>query len=107
MTHYSKKPKRIKYVKVYGFMSFERILSDKYGKTLLHITNKTGPDTAKFASKRVVQKTAEATGELIGNIIVEKTPKPKSVPDENSKNVEEKAIPSGKRKKLNEIRQVL
>ena len=43
----------------------------------------------------------------MGNIIVEKTPKPKSVPDENSKNVEEKAIPSGKRKKLNEIRQVL
>ena len=70
-------------------------------------TTKTGLDAAKTNSKKEVYKTAEATGELIGNIIVEKTPKPKSVPDENSKNVEEKAIPSGKRKKLNEIRQVL
>ena len=28
---------------------------------------KTGRDTAKTASKRIVQKTAEATGDLIGN----------------------------------------
>ena len=28
---------------------------------------KTGMDAAKTASKRVVQKTAEATGDLIGN----------------------------------------
>ena len=28
---------------------------------------KTGIDAAKIASKRVVQKTAEATGDLIGN----------------------------------------
>ena len=29
-------------------------------------------DTAKIASKRVVQKTAEATGDLIGNKIADK-----------------------------------
>ena len=97
MTHYSKKPKRIKYVKIYGFMSFERILSDKYGKTLLHITNKTGPDTAKFASKRVVQKTAEATGELIGNKIADKIVKSLPEVDANSRNVEEIAILPEKR----------
>ena len=34
---------------------------------------KTGIDAAKTASKRVVQKTAEATGYLIGSKIVDKT----------------------------------
>ena len=33
---------------------------------------KAGIDAAKTASKRVVQKTAEATGDLIGNKIAEK-----------------------------------
>ena len=33
---------------------------------------KTGIDAAKTASKRVVQKTAEATGDLIGNKIADK-----------------------------------
>ena len=33
---------------------------------------KTGIDAAKTASKRVVQKTAEAAGDLIGNKISEK-----------------------------------
>ena len=33
---------------------------------------KTGIDTAKIASKRVVQKTAEATRDLIGNKIANK-----------------------------------
>ena len=33
---------------------------------------KTGMDAAKITSKRVVQKTAEATGDLIGNKIADK-----------------------------------
>ena len=33
---------------------------------------KTGMDVAKAASKRVVQKTAEGTGDLIGNKIADK-----------------------------------
>ena len=33
---------------------------------------KTGIDAAKTASKRVVQKTAETTGDLIGNKIADK-----------------------------------
>ena len=33
---------------------------------------KTGIDAAKTTSKRVVQKTAEATGDLIGNKIADK-----------------------------------
>ena len=35
-------------------------------------TTKTGIDAAKTASKRAVQKTAAATGDLIGNKIVDK-----------------------------------
>ena len=33
---------------------------------------KTGIDAAKIASKRVIQKTAEAAGDLIGNKIADK-----------------------------------
>ena len=48
-------------------MSFAKLFGDKYGKKLIDTATKTGMDAAKFASKRVVQKTAEATGDLIGN----------------------------------------
>ena len=40
-------------------------------KKLMHTTVKTGIDATKTASKRVIQKTAEATGDLIGNKIVD------------------------------------
>ena len=36
-------------------------------------STKTGIDAAKTASKRVAQKTAEATGYLIGNKIADKS----------------------------------
>ena len=38
----------------------------------LETATKTGIDAAKTASKRVVQKTAEGTGDLIGNKIADK-----------------------------------
>ena len=49
-----------------------RNCGDKYGKKLMDTATKTGIDPAKTASKRVVQKTAVATGCLIGNKIVDK-----------------------------------
>ena len=52
-------------------MSFARKFDDKYGKKLMDTTSKTGIDAAKTASKRVVQMTAEATGDLIGNKIAD------------------------------------
>ena len=64
---YSTEPKFRKYVKRYGFLSFARKVGDKYGKNLIDTATKTGIDGAKTASKRLVQKTAEATGDLIGN----------------------------------------
>ena len=48
-------------------MSFARKLCDKYGKNLINTATKTGIDSEKTASKRVVQKTVEAIGYLIGN----------------------------------------
>ena len=47
-------------------MLFARKFRDKYGKKLMDTATKTATiaemDTAKTASKRVAQKTAEATG---------------------------------------------
>ena len=53
-------------------MSFARKFADKYGKKLIDTATKTGIDEAKTASKRVVQQTSEATGDLIGNEIADK-----------------------------------
>ena len=64
---YSLEPKYRNYVKGYGFLSFARKFGDTYVKKLMNTATKTGIDAAKTASKRVVQKTAEATGDLIGN----------------------------------------
>ena len=57
------------YVKGYGFLSFAKnigkSLSNKYGQKLLD-------GAIKTASKRAIQKTAEATVDLIGNKIADK-----------------------------------
>ena len=44
----------------------------QYGKQLMDTAIKTGIDAAKTASKRIVQETAKATGDLIGNKIADK-----------------------------------
>ena len=62
---YSTEPQFRKYVKGYDFLSFARNLGDKYSKKLMDTATKTGIDAAKTASERIVQKTAEATGDLI------------------------------------------
>ena len=64
---YSTEPRFRKYVKGYGFFSFAKNFGNKYGKKLMGTATKTGMDAAKIAYKRVVQKTAEATCDLIGN----------------------------------------
>ena len=68
---YSTQPKYRKYVEGYGFLSFAKKFGDKYGKKLMDTATKTGIDAAKTISKRVVQKTAEATGDLIKNKIAD------------------------------------
>ena len=73
-------------------------------------------DALKTTPKKLVHKAAEATGEFIGNKIVDavaksydnKIVKPKRVIDENPRNAEEIIIPPEKREEvLNELKQVL
>ena len=72
MMRYSTEIRFRKYVKGYGFLSFAKNFGNKNGKKLMDTATKTGMDAAKIASKRVVQKTAEATGDLIGNKVAAK-----------------------------------
>ena len=69
---YSTEPKFRKYVKGYSFFTFARNFGDKHGKKLMDSATKTEIDAAKTTSKRAFQKTAEATGDLIGTKIVDK-----------------------------------
>ena len=69
---YSLEPRDRIYVKGYGFMSFARSMSYKYGKKLVNTAKKSATDALKTASKRAIQKTAEATGDLVGNKIADK-----------------------------------
>ena len=85
---HSLEPEYRKYVKGYGFL---RNFGDKYGKKLMNTaikagtnfnskygkkltdtTMKTGKDFATIAGKKIVHKSAEATGDLIGNKIADK-----------------------------------
>ena len=71
------------YVKGYGFLSFAKnigthvtmfakSMSNKYSQNLLDSAKKSTADAIKTASKRAVQKTAEATGDSIGIKIADK-----------------------------------
>ena len=69
---YSIEPRDRVYVKGSGFMSFARSMSNKYGKKLVDTAKKSATDAIKTASKRAIQETAEATGDLVGNKIADK-----------------------------------
>ena len=63
------------YVKRYGFLSFAKNMSNKYSQKLLHSAKKCTADAIKTASKRAIQKTAEATRDSIGNKTADKITK--------------------------------
>ena len=88
---YSIEPRERRFVKGYGFMSFARNFGNKYDKKLMNTAIKTGTifnnkyskkltdtaiktdkDFATIAGKKIVHKTAEATGDLIGKKIADK-----------------------------------
>ena len=96
---YSTQPKFRKYVKGYGVLSFSKKIDNKYGKKLMDSATKTGLDAAKTTSKRLVQKTAEATGDLIGNKIADKITSI-GKPKEKEKETEEIYIPPEKRQQI-------
>ena len=72
---YSIEPKDRIYAKSHHFLSFAKDigenLSSKYSEKLLHSAKKSATDIIKTAAKRAIQKTAETTGDLIGNQIDE------------------------------------
>ena len=74
--HYSIEPKERRYVKGYGLLSFgkniAKNISNKYSCKLVDTARKSSTDGIKTASKRVIQKTAEANGDLVGNKIAYK-----------------------------------
>ena len=73
---YSIEPRDRIYVKGYGFLSFAKNmgkhLSNKYSQKPLDSAKKSTMDAIKTTSKRAIQKTAEATGDLIGSKIADK-----------------------------------
>ena len=88
---YSIEPRERRYIKGHGFLSFARNFGNKYGKKLMNTAMKTGAnfnskygkkltdtaiktgkDFATTAGKKIVHKSAEATGDLIGNKIADK-----------------------------------
>ena len=100
---YSIEPRDVIYVKGYGFLSFAKnmgkSLSNKYGQKLLDSAKKSTTDAIKTASKRAIQKTAEATDDLIGNKIADKITiflKKNSNNNENNNNNEDAEITNHK-----------
>ena len=70
---YSIEPNDRIYVKGYGFAkNMGKNLNNRYSKKLINTAKKSTTDAIKTASNRVIQKTAEATGDLIGNKIADK-----------------------------------
>ena len=76
-------PRERRHVKGYGFLSFARNIgtheakaaknmSNKYSKKLVDTAKKSATDAIKTASKRAIQKTAEATRDLVGKKIADK-----------------------------------
>ena len=70
-------------------------MSNQYSQNIFHTAKKSTTDAIKTPSKRAIQKTAEATGDLIGNKIADKiTSVSKKSPKElHSQNEDEIEIP--------------
>ena len=73
---YRVEPRDRIYVKGYGFLSFAKNigknLSNKYSQENIDTAKKFATDAIKTASQQAIQKTAEATGDLVGKKIADK-----------------------------------
>ena len=79
-----------------------KVGTSKYSKKIIDTTKKQGSEFAKTASKRIVPKSAEATGDLLGKKISDKiTSVGKSKNKESETNKEgEIIIPPEKRQRI-------
>ena len=79
------------YILSFVILSFAKntgkILSNKYGQKLVDSAKKSATDVLKIASKKAIQKTVEATWDLVVNKVAEKitsiSKKPASEPHSN------------------------
>ena len=73
---YSIEPRDRISVKGYGFLSFTKNigknLSNKYSQKIINTAKKFATDAIKTASQQAIQKTVEATGDLLGNKAADK-----------------------------------
>ena len=61
-------------------------LNNKYGQKIIDSAKQSATDAIKTVSKRAIQKTAEATGDLIGNKIADKITSVSKKPPNNNDN---------------------
>ena len=75
MKLYSTEPRDCTFMKEYVFLPFVKnkgkSLSDKYSQKLRNPAKQSATNTLKTTSKRAIQQTAEATGDLNGNKIAD------------------------------------
>ena len=83
--------------------------NSKYGKKLTDTAIKTGKDFATIAGKKIVHKSAEATGDLIGNKIADKiaSASKKSQNEEIQSNEVNNEIPKGRYIPLKERQKII
>ena len=93
---YSVQPRDRIFVKGYGFFSFaknigktiSKNLNSKYNQKLFDHAKKSATDALKTTSKTVIQKTAGASGDLIGKKIADRiTEVSKTLPKNNSETI--------------------
>ena len=110
-TRYSIEPRDRIYVKGYGLSFAKNMgknLSNKYGQKLLYSAKKSTADAIKTASKRTIQKTAEATGDLIAGKITSVSKKStKELPNDETEVDAERATPMKKYISPEERQQVI
>ena len=102
---YSLEPHYRRYVQGQGFMYFARNIGSKYGKKILDNRLSAGKDFAKIEDKKVLTKSAEATGDLIGNKIADRITKStrnkaQKEDDRIMEETQEIIIPPEKRKQI-------
>ena len=105
MTRYSAQPRDQIFGKGYGFLSFARNREKNIGKIIsknlsckcsqkwFDYAKQFPTDPRKTTSKKAIQKTAKATGDLLGNKIADKITKvSKTSPQNNSETNEEEIL---------------
>ena len=101
MPCYSVQPRDQIFIKSYDFSLLLKIwvktsknVSSKYSQKLLDHAKRSATDTLKTASKRAIQKTAEAAGDLIGNKIADKSTRVSKTSPQNNSETNAGEIPS-------------